>query len=113
MMSPDLDGIGAPADLSSILSCMPGAPAVSLPEGMGDGGRDGFQVPEPGKRAVWNKTGLVPRCDFAPDRHAVVARFPEHLIHTLWKRSPHGPSLSEIKEDPESREGFTRLNLMI
>ena len=97
MIVPDLRSIDVPPDLPKVLESVAAPQArpadVSVPD---DAGR-----PVPGRRSAWNRMGLVPRCDFAPDRHAVVARHPDHFIHPLWRRSPHGQTLTGIKEDPD------------
>ena len=77
-------------DLSSFLA------SFSPPSADADGGENLFQQ----KRKAWHAdSSAEPRCDFAPDRFRLNAR--GLFFISLWKRSIYGPTLTEIKQDPD------------
>ncbi|MDE6791779.1 MAG: phosphoribosyltransferase [Muribaculaceae bacterium] len=85
-------------DLSELSSFLD---SFSPPSGAADGGENLFSK----KRKAWHSASKEePRCDFAPDRFRLNARGLFFL--SLWKRSIYGPTLSEIKADPEMVEKF-------
>lgn len=89
-----LDGIATPGvvlpdfDLSASQLSVPGPPRE----------KDLFA---PHKRNKWKGVDTQEaRCDFAPDRMRITNRGGVTFI-SLWKKSPYGRTLSEIKEDEE------------
>lgn len=77
-------------DLDDFLS------SFSPDKGKHPAGEDPFSS----KRRAWHDLSKAePRCDFAPDRFRLNSR--GIFFISLWKRSVYGPTLSEIKANPD------------
>lgn len=101
----------AAMDLSDMLADIP-APVMTVPAFTPDHVTAGA-VPlaqkdlfAPDKRKAWNEGGEIPRCDFAPGKNRIVCRSTDFVVHCVWKRSLYGPSLQEVKQDPEQPARF-------
>lgn len=67
------------------------------------------------KRAAWKEAQQVEaRCDFAPNKVRISYRNPQFGIISLWKKSLHGRTLTDIKSDPDMVEKFAEgMNTLI